>query len=57
MSLPPIHPGEHLALELGELGMSAAELAEAFDYRRHRAASCAFFWHDCGILVEPAESL
>ena len=27
MSVPVIHPGEHLAEELRELGMSAAELA------------------------------
>ena len=27
MSIPAIHPGEHLAEELKELGMSAAELA------------------------------
>src|SRR5215470_1319818 len=27
MALPAIHPGEHLAEELGELKMSAAELA------------------------------
>ncbi len=25
MAIPAIHPGEHLALELEELGMSAAE--------------------------------
>lgn len=28
MALPPIHPGEHLAEELSELEMSAAELAQ-----------------------------
>ena len=27
MSIPPIHPGEHLAEELSELGMSPAALA------------------------------
>ncbi len=27
MALPAIHPGEHLAVELEELGMSASELA------------------------------
>ena len=27
MTLPPIHPGEHLAEELEALGMSASELA------------------------------
>ena len=31
MARTPIHPGEHLALELGELGMSAAELARQID--------------------------
>ena len=28
MALPPIHPGEHLLEELGELGMSAVQLAQ-----------------------------
>ena len=28
MTLPPIHPGEHLSEELDELRMSAAELAQ-----------------------------
>jgi addiction module HigA family antidote len=27
MAIPAIHPGEHLSMELEELGMSAAELA------------------------------
>jgi addiction module HigA family antidote len=27
MSIPAIHPGEHLALEMEELGVSASELA------------------------------
>jgi addiction module HigA family antidote len=31
MSRKPIHPGEHLAEELRELGMSAAELARQLD--------------------------
>ncbi len=31
MARTPIHPGEHLAEELGELGMSAAELARQID--------------------------
>jgi antitoxin HigA-1 len=31
MARTPIHPGEHLALELNELGMSAAELARQLD--------------------------
>jgi antitoxin HigA-1 len=31
MARTPIHPGEHLAEELNELGMSAAELARQLD--------------------------
>jgi addiction module HigA family antidote len=31
MARTPIHPGEHLALELNELHMSAAELARQID--------------------------
>src|SRR6478672_9570072 len=31
MARSPIHPGEHLAEELQELGMSAAELARQID--------------------------
>jgi antitoxin HigA-1 len=31
MARTPIHPGEHLAEELKELGMSAAELARQLD--------------------------
>ena len=31
MARTPIHPGEHLALELNELRMSAAELARQID--------------------------
>jgi addiction module HigA family antidote len=31
MARTPIHPGEHLAVELNELGMSAAELARQID--------------------------
>ena len=31
MARTAIHPGEHLALELNELGMSAAELARQID--------------------------
>lgn len=31
MAILPIHPGEHLAQELQELGMSAAELAGKLD--------------------------
>lgn len=31
MARAPIHPGEHLAEELAELGLSAAELARKLD--------------------------
>jgi hypothetical protein len=33
MALTAIHPGEHLAAELQELGMSAAELARSSRFR------------------------
>ncbi|MGA7156625.1 MAG: HigA family addiction module antitoxin [Acidobacteriaceae bacterium] len=33
---PPIHPGEHLQLELSELDMSAAELARQLDVPSNR---------------------
>jgi antitoxin HigA-1 len=36
MALTPIHPGEHLAEELRELGMSAAELARKLDVPTNR---------------------
>jgi addiction module HigA family antidote len=36
MSLNAIHPGEHLAEELKELGMSAAELARQLDVPTNR---------------------
>lgn len=36
MALTPIHPGEHLAEELKELGMSAAELARKLDVPTNR---------------------
>jgi addiction module HigA family antidote len=36
MPLTAIHPGEHLALELGELGMSAAELARRLEVPTNR---------------------
>jgi antitoxin HigA-1 len=32
----PIHPGEHLAEELGELGISAAELSRQIDVPMNR---------------------
>lgn len=36
MAVPPIHPGEHLAEELRELEMSAAELARRLDVPTNR---------------------
>jgi plasmid maintenance system antidote protein VapI len=36
MALTPIHPGEHLAIELKELGMSAAGLARKLDVPTNR---------------------
>src|ERR1039457_3743097 len=36
MALTAIHPGEHLAVELEELGMSAAELARKLDVPTNR---------------------
>lgn len=35
----PIHPGEHLAEELRELGMSAAELSQRLDLPASRVRS------------------
>ena len=36
MAVPAIHPGEHLAEELNELGMTAAELARRLDVPTNR---------------------
>ncbi len=36
MNIPAIHPGEHLAEELNELGMSASELARRLDVPPNR---------------------
>jgi addiction module HigA family antidote len=36
MTLKPIHPGEHLAEELKELGISAAEFARQIDVPTNR---------------------
>jgi len=36
VAIPVIHPGEHLAEELKELGMSAAELARQLDVPTNR---------------------
>jgi addiction module HigA family antidote len=39
MPLTPIHPGEHLAEELSELGMSAAELARKLSVPTNRVTA------------------
>src|SRR5262252_5050828 len=39
MARPPIHPGEHLAEELKELNMSAAELARRLGVPANRVTS------------------
>jgi len=39
MGVTAIHPGEHLAEELNELGMSAAELARKLDVPTNRITS------------------
>ena len=39
MPLPAIHPGEHLAEELRELGMSASALARKLDVPANRITS------------------
>jgi len=39
MARTPIHPGEHLAVELDELGMSAAELARQIDVPVNRVTA------------------
>jgi antitoxin HigA-1 len=39
MARTPIHPGEHLAEELGELGISAAELARQLEVPVNRVTA------------------
>jgi addiction module HigA family antidote len=39
MTLPTIHPGEHIAEELVELDMTASELARALDIPANRATA------------------
>lgn len=39
MTMPAIHPGEHLAEEMKELGMSAASLARQLDVPTNRVTS------------------
>ena len=73
MSRTPIHPGEHLAEELQELGISAAELAReirradeprdrhpertAAVYGRHGAAARALVRHLGRILAQAAKAV
>ena len=39
MAVTAIHPGEHVAEELNQLGMSAAELARILDVQTNRITS------------------
>jgi hypothetical protein len=71
MARSAIHPGEHLAEELEELGMSAAELARRLkgpyesrhwhserpsrDYRRHGSTPRTFFGNERRVLAESSE--
>ena len=57
MALTAIHPGEHLAEELKELGMSAAELARQLDVPTNRVTEILFgttaeFWLNLQSLFE-----
>jgi addiction module HigA family antidote len=72
VSVVPIHPGEHLAEELKELGMSASELARKLDVPTNRvtgilngqraitgdtALRLGHFFDEPSILAEPAKPL
>lgn len=72
MAITAIHPEEHLAEELRELEMSAAELARQLKVptnriteiptdgepsRGHCTKACPLFWHDGGVLAESAKPL
>jgi antitoxin HigA-1 len=52
MARTPIHPGEHLAEELKELGMSAAELARQIDVPVNRVT--AILHGDRGVTADTA---
>lgn len=73
MARTPVHPGEHLAEQLRELGLSASEpwrqlgvptnritidrRRTARGHRRHRAPARALLRHEHGILAEPPGAL
>ena len=73
MGRSAIHPGEHLAEQLEELDMSAAELARQLNVPTNRITeilngqravtgdtalrSTAFFRNQSGILAEPPKAL
>ena len=73
MAVTAIHPGEHLAEELKELGMSAAELARKLDVPTNRITAILngqraitgdtalrlshFFGTSAGVLAESAKPL
>lgn len=73
MAIRVIHPGEHLAEELKELGMSAAELARQLDVPTNRVteilngrraitgdtapAARSFLRDDGGVLAQLAEHI
>jgi len=67
MARSAIHPGEHLAEQLKEMGMSAAELARNLHVPtnriteivnwRHCLAPGAFLRNEPGILAESPENL
>jgi len=73
MAIIAIHPGEHLAEELKELKMSAAELARKLEvptnrvtgilkrparyHGRYSPAPRAFLWNQPGVLAEFAKPL
>ena len=67
MARTPIHPGEHLAEELKELRISAAELARQIDVPvnrvtgiingQYRAEARTLVWHQRGILAQSSKAL
>jgi antitoxin HigA-1 len=71
MARTPIHPGEHLAEELKELSISAAELARQIDVPVNRitgiingqraitadTALRPLVWHQPGILAQSTKAL